>query len=145
MPPDTATVTIVSADRKLAPETMLSTICTPISLAVEPSVASFPSLPAPTSLETCPKLNSKSAGKREAEGRRQQYITGRSCSLLGEWKLVVYVTPPGGVTCMHIELIHSCGLWLQLLLLRTSRVAFISVDQIKLSSDQCENLHCYLV
>ena len=79
------TMTLVLADRKLAVETMLSTIPTRISLEVEPSVASFPSLPAPTSLETCPKLNSKSAGKRE--GRKQQYTTGRSCShwVSGRW------------------------------------------------------------
>ena len=76
LPPDTVTVILVSAVRKLAEETMLSTIPTPISLEVEPSVASFPSLPAPTSLKTCPKLNSKSAGKR----RKQLYTTGRSCS-----------------------------------------------------------------
>ena len=104
MPPDTATMTLVLADRKLAVETMLSTIPTPISLGVEPSVASFPSLPAPEILETCPKLNSKSAGKREAEGRRQQYTLVGVARCWGEWKLVVYVTPPGGVTCMHIEL-----------------------------------------
>ena len=69
VPPDTVTVILVSAVRKLAEEMMLSTIYTPISLVVEPSVASLPSLPAPTSLETCPKLNPKSAGKRE--GRKQ--------------------------------------------------------------------------
>ena len=63
LPPDTETMTIVSADRKALGGSMVISTGTCISVVL----LGAPSVPSSPVLETCPKLNVKAAGKRGAD------------------------------------------------------------------------------